>query len=449
MRQELEKFKEWILQQVSDRYTIREEGSRIFFTTKYAEACIRFHDLDIIEYTITRTEDQEIVFYLHFQFNDPAHAMYLFEQLRESLLSTGKVRRSRIMLICSSALTTSFFAQKMNQSSELLNLFYDFNAVSCSLAKDVGHTYDIILLAPQVAFMKDDFRNRFPGKPVVDIPARIFGSYDVKGLIQLVSSCLTENNNLAPSEKSYILYSSHKIMAITTRIDGKFKISYRVFFQGRIIRSETIIKDTIDYHDFEDILDIVSLYEKDLDTVVLSVPGVVHNGAVILENSNFREHNMKDRLSAKYPYRFIVTNNANSTALGLYHRQNEYKSVVYHSQLKAGDKAGQGIVINGMVVTGKNGIAGEVNFLLENINDTRDSTPIKAARAVANAIISDIAVIGPEAVYIRCELIHDTKKVREFIREKVSDKYIPDLFILDHATEYMFYGAQMMAMEGD
>lgn len=443
-----EEFKKWILNQVSNKYTIREEGERVFLNTKYAEACIRFHELEIIEYSITRNDDQEIVFYLHFQFRDPAHAMYLFEQLRESLLSTGPVRRSRIMLICSSALTTSFFAQKMNQSSELLDLFYDFNAVSCGLARDVGHTYDVILLAPQVAFMKDDFRNRFPGKPVMDIPPKIFGTYDVKGLIDLVSHCLTENNNLAPSENSFILSSSRKIMAITTRIDGKFKISYRVYHEGTIIRSETIIKDTIDYHDFEDIIDIVSVYEKDLDTVVLSVPGVVHNGAVILENSNFKEHNMKDRLSAKYPYRFIITNNANSTALGLYHLQNEYNSVIYHSQLKMGDRGGQGIVINGMVITGKNGIAGEVNLLLEDMDDLAVSTPVKAAKTVANAIVSDIAVIGPEAVYIRCELIHDTKKVMEFIRRKVSEKYIPDLFILDHATEYMFYGAQIMAEEG-
>ena len=74
-------------------------------------------------------------------------------------------------------------------------------------------------------------------------------------------------------------------------------------------------------------------------------------------------------------------------------------------------------------------------------------TQMVLMKGMTPAIVSDIAVIGPEAVYIRCELIHDTSAVREFIRAKVDDKYIPDLFILDHATEYMFYGAQMMASE--
>ena len=447
MGQAAENFRKWITNQTSDQYSIREQGNKIFLTAEYAEACIEFHELDIIEFQITRTADQAVVFYLHFQFREPAHAENLFDELRENLIKTGPVRRSKILLACSSAMTTSFFAQKLNQGAQLLNLFYDFDAVSTGRVIEVGKQYDMILLAPQVGFMKKEFQNYFGGKPVLEVPGRLYGSYDVKGILQMTERALHDNDNLAPTDKSYVLSSNRKIMAITTRIDGQFKISYRIYNQGKIIRSDTIIKDRINYHDFEDILDTVSVYERDIDTVVLSVPGVVHNGTVILSAADFEEYNVKGRLSERYPYHFIVTNNANCTALGLYHLQNDYNSVIYHSQLKAGDKAGQGIVIHGMVITGKNGIAGEVNVLLEDQEDNTESTPVRASRAVANAIISDIAVIGPEAVYIRCELIHDTSAVREFIRAKVDDKYIPDLFILDHATEYMFYGAQMMASE--
>jgi len=39
-----------------------------------------------------------------------------------------------------------------------------------------------------------------------------------------------------------------------------------------------VIKNTIDIHDFKDILDNVSVYEKDIDTVVISMPGIVKNG---------------------------------------------------------------------------------------------------------------------------------------------------------------------------
>ena len=170
-----------------------------------------------------------------------------------------------------------------------------------------------------------------------------------------------------------------------------------------------------------DILDTVSVLEDNLDTVVISIPGVVHDGTVILDRSGLHEYDMKGRLSQKYPYHFIITNNANATALGLWHLQNDYHTVIYHSQLREADRAGQGIVIDGHVVTGKKGIAGEVNYLPG----------------------------GPDAVYIRCELSRDTEKIRSLIREKVTDEYIPDLIILDHATEYMYYGAQMMATARD
>ena len=38
---------------------------------------------------------------------------------------------------------------------------------------------------------------------------------------------------------------------------------------------------------------------------------------------------------------------------------------------------------------------------------------------------------------------------QELILESVSEEYIPDLFIIDHATEYMYYGAQMLASARD
>lgn len=443
MEQLRQDFRNQILNSTSDLYTIREDGDRIYLTTPYAEARIRFHEMNIIEFEITRKSDDKVVFYLHFQLNDESHALYLLDQLEESLVHTGPVSTVRILLSCSSALTTSFFAQKLNQTAQLLNLPFTFNAVSSDLVADAGNACDMILLAPQISYRKKEFMDVFPEKVVLEIPPILFGTYDVQGILELISRNLADTGN-TPRESAHILNSSRKIMAVTTRIDSQFKISWRIFHHGKIIRSETVVKNKIDYQDFEDILDTVSVLEQDIDTVVISVPGVVHDGTVILNRSSFREVDMKTRLSQKYPYRFIITNNANSTALGLYNLQNDYHTVIYHSQLREAERAGQGIVIDGHIVTGKKGIAGEVNYLPVSADLTLSPFE-RAARAVARAVIADIAIVGPDAVYIRCELIHDTKRIRELIREKVDDKYIPDLFIIDHATEYMYYGAQMMA----
>ena len=448
MEQLQQEFRNRILNSASDQYTIRDAGDRIFLTSAYAEACIRFHEMNIIEFQITRKTDDQVVFYLHFQLNDESHALYLLEQLEESLIHTGPVSTTRILLSCSSALTTSFFAQKLNQTAQLLNLPFTFTAVSSDLVPDAGNAYDMILLAPQISYRKKDLSALFPEKTVLEIPPILFGTYDVQGILDLISRNLSDTGT-TPRETAHIMNSSRKIMGITTRIDSQFKISWRIFHHGKIIRSETVIKNRIEYHDFEDIMDTVSVLEHDIDTVIVSIPGVVHDGTVILDRSGFREYDMKTRLSQKYPYQFIITNNANSTALGLYHLQNDYHTVIYHSQLREAERAGQGIVIDGHVITGKKGIAGEVNYLPAINSDPSLSPQERAARAIARALIADIAIVGPDAVYIRCELIHDTKRIRELIREKVDEIYIPDLIIIDHATEYMYYGAQLMASARD
>jgi cellobiose-specific phosphotransferase system component IIB len=448
MEQMMQEFRNQILNITSDQFTVTEADERIYLTTAYAEACIRFHEMNIVEFQITRKADDAVVFYLHFQLNDESHALYLLEQLRESLIHTGPVSEKRILMSCSSALTTSFFSEKLNQTAELLNLPFKFSAVSSDLIPEAGNACDMILLAPQIAHRKREFSRLFPGKPVLEIPGILFGAYDVQGIMELISRNLSETGFSPGTESAHILNSSRKIMAITTRIDSRFKISWRVFHHGKIIRSEMVVKEKIDYHDFEDILDTVSVLEDDIDSVVISVPGVVHDGTVILDRSGLHEYDMKGRLSQKYPYRFIITNNANTTALGLYHLQNDYHTVIYHSQLREADRAGQGIVIDGRIVTGKKGIAGEVNYLPGN-TDPSLSLRERAERAVARAIIADIAIVGPDAVYIRCELLHSPDRVRELILESVSEEYIPDLFIIDHATEYMYYGAQMLASARD
>lgn len=88
MEQMMQEFRNQILNITSDQYTVTEADERIYLTTAYAEACIRFHEMNIVEFQITRKADDAVVFYLHFQLNDESHALYLLEQLRESLIHT-------------------------------------------------------------------------------------------------------------------------------------------------------------------------------------------------------------------------------------------------------------------------------------------------------------------------------------------------------------------------
>ena len=168
------------------------------------------------------------------------------------------------------------------------------------------------------------------------------------------------------------------------------------------------------------------------------------------ENDN-HEHNavfeantpVMDSLKEKYPFRFVITNNANATALGIYHLQNDYATVVYHSQLVKGSRGGQGIVVDGKVLTGRNGVAGEINYLLR--HDDAPSNAERLCSDIAAAILADIAIVGPSAVFIRCAGLHSVDRIREILAGKVEEKYLPELFLISHSREYMYYGAQFLA----
>jgi len=67
---------------------------------------------------------------------------------------------------------------------------------------------------------------------------------------------------------------------------------------------------------------------------------------------HFREYPLEAALKEEYPFRFVIANNANAAALGIYHLQNDYTTVVCHSQLVKGGRGGQGIVVDGKVLTG-------------------------------------------------------------------------------------------------
>ncbi len=73
---------------------------------------------------------------------------------------------------------------------------------------------------------------------------------------------------------------------------------------------------------------------------------------------------MKTDFEDKYQIKVFADNNANAAAIGFREEHPEYSNIVYHTQPFSYGIGGQGIIMNGQPVRGKNGIAGEVRFFL-------------------------------------------------------------------------------------
>lgn len=90
----------------------------------------------------------------------------------------------RIMLICSAGMSTSLLVSEMQKSALNQGLDVEIWAVGASGAKKDILKADVILLGPQVRFMKNEFIDLANGKPVDIIDIRAYGRIDGNAVLE-------------------------------------------------------------------------------------------------------------------------------------------------------------------------------------------------------------------------------------------------------------------------
>lgn len=76
--------------------------------------------------------------------------------------------KKTIMLVCSAGMSTSLLVTKMQKAADADGIEADIFAVSASEADQhlADKEVDVLLLGPQVRFMKDDFQKRLEPKGI-------------------------------------------------------------------------------------------------------------------------------------------------------------------------------------------------------------------------------------------------------------------------------------------
>ncbi|MGG5343571.1 PTS system cellobiose-specific transporter subunit IIB [Enterococcus sp. AZ020] len=79
-----------------------------------------------------------------------------------------KMAKKTIMLVCSAGMSTSLLVTKMQKAADAQGLEADIFAVSASEADNnlESKPVDVLLLGPQVRFMKGDFEKRLEPKGI-------------------------------------------------------------------------------------------------------------------------------------------------------------------------------------------------------------------------------------------------------------------------------------------
>ncbi|WP_350344077.1 PTS sugar transporter subunit IIB [Proteinivorax tanatarense] len=95
----------------------------------------------------------------------------------------GKIK---IMLVCAAGMSTSLLVTKMNGAAVKEKLSVDILAVSESEADEHLDSIDILLLGPQVRYLKSNMEEKLHGKdvPVSVIDSIMYGRMDGEGVLK-------------------------------------------------------------------------------------------------------------------------------------------------------------------------------------------------------------------------------------------------------------------------
>ena len=374
-------FKEWIKNHETKDYQIIENNQDcIELNTDYGKAEIHFTDVTegtIVEFNIVSYKDQEVKFYLHFELNDEDHAHQLYDEMVETLIELKNKKTLKVLLSCSSGLTTSMFASNLNSVVEMLGEDYHFEAVAYTNIYEEVENYDVILIAPQIGYLLKRLKESLPDKLVLQIPTAIFAGYDAIGAIKFIQNEIDQFQK-EKKEKQEIKchcckHYNRRILSIVLSANrAQTRIYYRIYDNNDIMDQQIIIKPTLNTNDLYDVIDTVLLKVKHLDAIAIAIPGIIKENDHLRSSIDGKDIDLKNELEKKYHIDVVISNNANAAVVGFSLEHSEYKNIIFHSQPFGFGVGGQGILVNGQVVLGKEGIAGEIRFFLRRMQLSDD-----------------------------------------------------------------------------
>ncbi len=110
---------------------------------------------------------------------------------------------------------------------------------------------------------------------------------------------------------------------------------------------------------------------------------------------------------------------------------------------------GQGILVNGELIRGAHGIAGEIKYIM---NQFQFQNPLNLnpyhldsmKEIVTKAILTNISILDPEVIVLRCEMLPDTKEIHDELLKYLPENRIPDIVHIDDFNDYVLVGQQYL-----
>ena len=448
------------------------DDEHITLTTKEAIGEVNFYSFDdapeIVELRIADTDcDCEPKFFLHFELTDLARAEQLLQEMVDVLQEQELFDTTRVLLCCTAGMTTSMFAAKLTEAAKTLSLDYSFEAIPLEQARAEGGSYDAVLLAPQVGYQRKAVAEAFPDAVVVEIPAKIFASFDAGGALRMVMHLLSDHTVYPSADSEDLkfvrkLKNDKRVMVVTTiNRPRSCWIGWRIYDKGEIVKYGSVTKPTHDPRDIEDLLATMYVWginPHDFDAIGIAVPGVVNRGSIANPVEKVTDYELGRALSKRYNTKVFVDNNANAAAVGCYMSQDEYDSVVLYTQQTGFMVGGEGAVVDGHLLKGRRNFAGELGPLFRAVNkqallahEGDLAWSVEGMRSlVAPMLAANVSLLAPDAIYVAVDLLDDMDALREAMKSYFANElevYMPDLIRVTDYRERIALGELALCLQ--
>ncbi|MGP1505611.1 MAG: ROK family protein [Eggerthia catenaformis] len=454
-------YRKWIKEHQNTYYSINEiSDNTIELKTDYGISTIQFTDIDestLVEFTIISLKDESIKFYLHFELKDIDHAKQLYQEMADSLLKLKEEKTLQVLLSCSAGLTTSMFAENLNDHAKMLGLDMHFEAVPYLNIYQEATKYDVILLAPQIGYMLNRLQESLTDKQVLQIPTNAFASYDSLSVINFINDEL-KKYKVKDKKESVICHcqestKSSILSLVMMPNTAQTRTYYRLYKGNAIIDSNLIIKPSFDIYDLYDIIDTILLKHSHIDLIGIAIPGIVDE----TEKMRYLEYqedevDIKNEFEKHYGIEILVSNNVNAAVMGFSLEHPEYSNILFHSQPFGYRAGGQGIMIDKKIVKGREGFSGEIKFFVERmqLSDKLDNlrwTQQGALELVCTSLLPSLCIVAPQAVAIRSPMTPDMNEIKKKLSSFIPEYYLPDFYFIKEASPYMLDGITKLCID--
>ena len=437
-------YRDWILSQDLDDVTI-EEGANggLVLKGEGVDGWVNFYDLDdqtVVELRLEKKSDGSSLFFLHFELEDPERARKLFLEMTSVLDTTLHQEPRHVLLSCTCGMTTTFFANKLNELATEFDLGYDFCAKPVEEAMEDGTSFEAVLLAPQVGHRLKEVREALPGVTVLELPASVYGAYDANGALRLLMEALQTKRIVAKGDlrfaRDFDRTKSILSLSYVERYDEP-TISYVVLVEGEERLRGTLVRSWFDMETaFNDLIVTLRLNGypiESFDAVGIAIPGVVHHGKVdVWHESGPVTMDVASRLSDRLGVPVFIDNSATAAAAGCYVSQADWDDLVFHAQPIGNLVCEEGYVLNGKTRNGRKGFGGTMRYLVGKfaLSMSLDEAAWRydgMCELTACHLGSVICTVAPQAIFVWCDLLPDMDELREELAKFVPEEAIPEL----------------------